>query len=278
MRNPRPLGMPRRTGLLRDRQLRARAARGTIPEKLPLVHVTAVWTANEIIRGGKLETRRCRVFKKEMLYFFVLRPAYRGKDGDEKSHQLTRFPVVFIVAPDAAESPLHVYPFDTGGAVNGTFATQADRFVPLEDYELEPTHAAAAGHIGWAFGTLEAYFDGQLRHDILDGVPEFESVTRGYVDVARMGRAGSNQHDKRASAVELAVGHDIDLKGNVLLAILPKQFLEAPSGPNAALMARLGELDIKFETYDWQPNTAPDEFQEQIAEIAGVWFRKEGLL
>jgi hypothetical protein len=270
--------MPRRPGPPGERQLRARASRGSVPDKLPLVHVTAVWTANEIIRGGKLETRRCSIFKKEMLYFFVLRPAYRTKDGDEKSHQLTRFPVVFIVAPEAADPPFHVYPFDTGGAVNGAFAAQADRYVPLEDYELEPSHAAVAGHIGWAFGTLENYFDGHLRQDILDGVPEFESVTRGYVDVARMGRAGSNQHDKRASAVELAIGHDVDLKGNVLLAILPKQLLEGSSGDNAVLMARLNELDIQIETYDWQPNTMPDEFQEQIAEIARAWFRKKDWL
>ena len=84
--------------------------------------------------------------------------------------------------------------------------------------------------------------------------------------------------DKRASAVELAIGRDVDLKGNVLLAIIPKQFLEAPSGPNAAFLKRLDDLDIKFESYDWQPNTRPDEFQEQIAEIARTWFKKEGFL
>ncbi len=271
-------GMCRRDGTVNNRQLRKRASRGAIPEKLPLVHITAVWNANEIIRSGKFETRRCNVFKKQMLYFFVLRPAYRSKFGDEKSHQLSRFPAVFVVTPKAVDSPLHVYPFDTGGAVAGAFSTQADPYIPLEDYELDPTHAAASGHIEWAFGSLDAYFDGQLKNDILDGVPDFESVTRGYIDVARMGRSGSNQHDKRASTVELAVGHDIDLSGNVILAILPKQFLESSSGPNAEVMARVKQLNIEVETYDWQPNTKPDEFQEKISQVSRTWFEKKELL
>ena len=271
-------GMARRERLPADYQLRAHGSRGPIPERLPLVHVTAVWPANEILKSGKLETRYCKVFKRPLLYFFILRPAYRSKHSDRKSHQLSRFPVVFILRPEAAEPPFHVYPFDTGGAAAGAFAMQADPYVCLEDYELEPTFEAASGHIGWAFGTVDAYFEGHLRTDVLEGVPEFESVTRGYVDVARMGRKGSNQHDKRASASEVAVSRDVDLKGNVLLAILPKQYLEARSGPNAALMKTLNDLEIEFEPYDWQPNTSPDEFQDKISSIARSWLQREGWL
>jgi hypothetical protein len=87
----------------------------------------------------------------------------------------------------------------------------------LEDYELAPTLAAAAGQIAWAFGTLDGYFEGNLRGDILDGVPAHETVTRGFVDIALMARSGSNQPDKRASAIEVACSHDVQLKGNVLL-------------------------------------------------------------
>lgn len=271
-------GIPRRHGLPPDRQLRKRAARGTLPEKLPLVHVTAVWPASEIVRSGKFETRHCTTFKRNLLYFFVLRPAYRISDGDAKSHQINRFPVVFIVSPDAVPNPHHVYPFDTGGAVTGVFAEQADPHVPLEDYELEPKHAAAAGHIGWAFETLEAYYDGELKGDLLDNVPDFETVTRGYNDIARMGRSGSNRPDKRASAIEIAANHDIDLRGNVLLAILPKQYLEAASGTNNDFIKLLMDWDIDTRVYDWQPNTKPNEFQEEIARIARAWFKENGYL
>lgn len=278
MTGKRGKGMNRRRGVPSDRSLRKRASRGTLPEKLPLVHVTAVWTANEIVKSGKFQTSACSVFKRELLYFFVLRPAYRAKDGGTKSHQINRFPVVFVVAPKAVPNPHHVYPFDTGGAVSGAFAGQADPFIPLEDYELEPTHAAGAGHVGWAFGTAKAYFDGQLRADLLEGVPEFETITRGYNDIARMGRAGSNQHDKRASAIEIAANHDVDVKGNVLLAILPKQYLETPSGPNTGFIKLLEDHGIDTRVYDWQPNTMPDEFQDEIAAITRTWLKDMGYL
>lgn len=269
-------GIRRRTRGRVDKQIRSHTKRESVPSNLPLVHVTSVWHAREVIKGGKLETAACDVFERQSIYFFVMRPAYRSRLGAQKSHQLSRFPVALILAADGAGTPLHVFPFDTGAAAGGAFANQADPFVPLDDYELDPTHDAAAGHIEWAFGGLTEYFNGQLRNGILDDVPEFESVTRGFVDIARMGREGSNQHDKRASAVEIAIGHDVDIKGNVLYAILPKQFLESAQAENVEFIEMLKSLRIEFDVYDWQPNTKPDDFEEKINQMAFKWYEKEG--
>jgi hypothetical protein len=271
-------GVKRRSGGAPDRQLRNRSRPGKITDKLPLIHVTAVGIAREIVQSGKLEARQCSVFNRGLVYFFAVRPAYRLKDGDAKSHQINRFPFVFIIKPEALSGPYHVYPFDTGGAVKGVFEAESDPYVFLEDYELATSLTAAAGQIGWAFGTIEAYFEGNLRGDILDDVPTHETVTRGFIDVARMARSGSNQPDKRASAIEVACSHDVQLKGNVLLAILPKQYLEDDSdSPNQGFMARLKSDDIPWEVYDWQPNTTPNEFQEEIAKIAKRFFQNQGL-
>jgi hypothetical protein len=266
--------MPRRDGVNYDRQLIPHSAPGGLPAALPLVHVTAAWPAKEILRSGKFVTKWCDVFETELLYFFVLRPAYRSRYGQEESHQLSRFPVVFILRPEAVGDPRHVYPFDTGGAAKGAFGKQADPYVPLEDYAVTPTHAGAVGHIGWAFGTLESYFEGQLRGGLQDEIPRGESVTNGFVDVARMGVEGSNDHDKRASTVELAASHNVDLKGNVQLVILPKQYLEG----NEAFLEELAELGADIELYDWQPNRAPDEFQKDIMRISREWYSKKGIM
>jgi hypothetical protein len=267
-------GMLRRDNINFDRQLIERAAPTGLRQELPLVHVTAAWPAQEVVREGKFVTKHCDVFDSDLVYFFVLRPAYRSKFGTEESHQLSRFPVVFILRPEAVPNPRHVYPFDTGGAAKGAFAKQADKYVPLEDYALAPTHAAAVGHIGWAFGTLEAYFEGRLKDGIQDNVRPFESVISGYIDVARMGVEGSNEHDKRASTIELAAGHNIDLAGNVRLVILPKQFLEE----NRTLFDKLEALGTDIELYDWQPNRAPDEFQKDILRISREWYRSQGIM
>src|SRR4051794_33070546 len=98
-------GVKRRSGGTPDRQLRTRSQSGYVTEKLPLVHVTAVGIAREIVRSGKLEARPCKVFRRTLLYFFAARAAYRLKEGDAKSHQINRFPFVFIVKPDAVPTP-----------------------------------------------------------------------------------------------------------------------------------------------------------------------------
>lgn len=268
-----PRGMPRRPNTNYDRKLQLRGDPNT-KGSLPLVHVTSAWASMEVVRGKKFETRKCDVFQRELLYFFVLRPAYRSRYGSEETHQISRFPVVFVLKADAVPAPLHVYPFDTGGAAKGAFASQADKYVPLEDYALSPTHDAAAAHIEWAFSGTAGYFEGQLRGDILDDVKPFESVVSGFIDVARMGREGSNLHDKRASTVEVAASHDVQLKDNVLFTIIPKQYLEG----NGELVDAIAELGSEHTTYDWQPNKSPDDFQAEIMDITRRWLLKKKII
>lgn len=272
-----PQRMRRRKGTPPQRQLRDRADRGPLPEKLPLVHVTATGFAREIVQSGKFEVRRCKVFNKDLVYFFVLRPAYRRKDGDEKSEKINRFPFVFVMSPDAV-APWHVYPFDSGGADAGVFSDQADEYVCLEDFELESTHAAAAGQIGWAFSSLEDYFEGNLRNGLMTGVPAHETVTLGYHAIAGMARTGSNQPDKRASAVEIATSHNVPLKDNVLLAVIPSQYLDDSGTENTSFINELKALGIEWRTYDWQPNTVPNELQEEISRIVRRFYVDKGIL
>lgn len=264
-----PNGMQRRPNVAYERQLQKHSKPVGLPASLPLAHVTAAWKAIEIVKSGQFETRHCDVFDQELVYWFVLRPAYRGKNGDRPSHQLSHFPVAFVMRPEAVRHPRHVYPFDTGAGATGALANKADSHVYLEDYALEASHAGAMGQIGWAFGTVDAYFRGELRADIEDGIPFTESVTRGYIDVARMGREASNEHDKRASAIEMAATHDVQITDNLLLAILPKQYVE----DGTDLVARLKKLRVTVDTYDWQPNRAPDEFQKDLMERTEAWFK-----
>jgi len=272
-------GIKRRNGSPADCQLQKRTSATALSQELPLVHLTAVGYAREIVRSGKLETRNCKHLRKSLLYFFAVRVAHRLKDGDEKSHQINRFPFVFILRPDAIETPYHVYPFDTGAAIKGFFDERSDPYVFLEDYELKPTLEAAANHISWAFGSLEDYLEGNLRSDILTNVPDYETVTRGYVDIARLAKTGSNQPDKRASAVEIASAHDVQLKDNVLLAIIPKQYLEEEGKPeNTDFMALLRRQNIPWDYYDWQANKTPNEFQQEINRIALKFFQQQGLV
>lgn len=267
--------MKRRKSGAPDRQLRARSAPVKVTGSIPLVHLTAVGAAREVVRDGQLDTSFCKVFGKDLLYFFALKPAYRLKDGDAKSAQINRFPFAFVVRPDAVPAPHHVYPFDTGAAAAGYY-TAADPYVFLEDYELEPTHAAIAGQIGWAFGSSGAYLRRELRKELLRELPVHETVSRGFVDIAMMASSGSNQPDERASAIEVACSHHVPLAGNVELAVIPRQYLEGDDGtsPNSDFIDRLTDLGIAFEVYDWQANRTPNEFRDEIEAIIRRHYEK----
>lgn len=254
-------GNPRRDDLIR------RIAPSRSDRPIRLVHITSVGWAREILESRAIEPRRCPVFKTDLAYFFAYRPAYRLKDGSRKSEILNHFPFVFIIDPGTLPPPLHVYPFDTGGAVGGAF-TRADRTTPLQDYELEPTLVDARALIDWAFSNLDAYLKGDFREDVLKGVPLHDTTVHAWVQVARMATSGWNEGpDRRASSVEIAWNTPVQLKGRVTLAIFPKQYLEDEGQENRAFLDQLSELEIPFRTYDWQPNRAPDDFQKEIAAI-----------
>lgn len=260
-----------------DRQLIGLSGPEVDVRELPLVHVTAAWNSKEILRSSKLLTRRCKVFKKDLIYFFVLRPAYRTKIGDEDSHQISRFPVAFVFKSTAVPDPLHVYPFDTGGAADGSFDSQADPYVPLEDYALEPNYKSILTFISWAFGKVSDYYSGRTRHGLSDAIKPFQSVAVSYLDIARLGSEGSNEHDMRASTIEVAASHNVEISGNLHLIIAPKQFVEG-NKPVMDLVDPLIGAGANLKLYDWQPNRSPNEYQMDIQRIAEDWYNKAGLL
>lgn len=259
-------------------ELQKRAIKSKIARDLPLVHVAPVGTAAEIVDSKQFETRPCKVFKKNLVYFFVLRPAYKKSDGQDKSDQINRFPFVFIVSKGAVSDPHHVYPFDTGAAAAGLFAEQADPWVMLEDYELLPNHTAAEAHINWAFSDLQDYFDGSVKNNLVEKEPRYQDAVRSYYDIARMAAHGHNKPDKRSSAVEIASSKNIPLKGQVLLAILPRQFVEDQDDTNDGFINKLESLQIEYETYEWHPNSAPDDFQDEISQIALSFYKRKGII
>ncbi len=223
------------------------------------------------MRTKKFSTSKCPVFGSELLYFFLLRPAYRTRLGAEESHQISRFPVAFILKNEAVPDPRHVYPFDTGGAASGAFDGQADPLVPLEDYALSPNYEGAQKFIGWAFGSLARYFEAQLDSKLSEKIKPFESVAVSYQDIARLGTEGSNVHDSRSCTIEVAASHNVDVEGSVQLIILPKQFVEG-NGRIEIQMERLRRTGCQISLYDWQPNRRPNEFQEDLFRISKAWY------
>ena len=85
------VGIKRRKAGVPSRELRTIAGRIPNPPALDLVHVTAVGAAVEIVKTGQIEKRACKIFQRELAYFFLGRPAYRLADSNRKSDQINRF-------------------------------------------------------------------------------------------------------------------------------------------------------------------------------------------
>ena len=76
----------RRPGLPQKRDLRDLATNARPQQaSLDLVHITSVGAGREIVSVGQIETRRCEVFRRDLVYLFLARPAYRLRNGDAKS-------------------------------------------------------------------------------------------------------------------------------------------------------------------------------------------------
>jgi hypothetical protein len=246
--------------------LRERVDATKAREQLPLVHVTEMGIGRNIVFSGQLQARPCKVFDRNLLYFFLGRPAYRLRQEEEGTRYISRYPCVFVVDPSRV-APVQVYPFDTGAAKHGYYE-DADPHLGIKDYALEGTYDSALRQLAFAFDSVEDYFAGRTRHDLIDDVPEFHQSTRSYASIANQANRGVNTpgtYDDRASAIEIATDRHLDLKGAVQLAIMPKQFLEGGSdNPNTKLLDRLKELDIECDLYDWQSTRTPADFRAEI--------------
>jgi hypothetical protein len=272
-------GIKRRSSRLPPKhELREIAAGVDLPPMLDLIHVTATGRGEEIIRAQQIETRRCSIFDHDLVYTFVGRPAYRMRNGQIKQDQISRFPFVFVISPEKLELPYHLYPFDTGAAVEGRYDEAADPYVPLEDYELAPELSAAQRHISWQFGNNASYFDGDPKPGLMGEMPHFKMVVRACLKIANLAATTSNRPDKRASAIEVAYDIHIRLKDHVRLVILPQQYLEDLGHLNIAFISELNALGLKWETYDWRPNEMPDTYVDDITRIVRRHLQNVGQL
>ncbi|WP_179039749.1 hypothetical protein [Rhizobium leguminosarum] len=246
--------------------LRDRVSVSRLGDHLPLVHVTEMGFGKEILVSGQLKATRCKVFDRDLLYFFLGRPAYRLRDESEASQFISRYPCVFVVDPKRI-TPSQVYPFDTGAAAAG-FYEGADPHLGIQDYLLEGSYDGARKQLGFAFDGIDDYFEGRVKPDLTDDVPEFEQATLSYVAIANQANRGKNDpntYDDRASAIEIATHRHLDLKGAVQLLIMPQQFVEGKNGSkNVVLLNRIKDLGIDVSFYVWDPARTPADFRAEI--------------
>lgn len=268
----------REQNLPSERKLDARAEPTSDGSDLWLTHVTMAGWADEILKSKKIETRECKALNQKLAYFFALKPAYGQKTDLEKSDQVSRFPAVFIIDPENIDAPYHVYPFDTGGALAGTFGSCPDPTVFLDDYELSPNLRAAEAHIAWAFGSREAYYDGEVKSEFPMTLPSFDKVGRSYIAIARLESSRINAPDGRSCTIEVAYSCNIPLLQHCRAVILPKQHIEDEDGSFSDVLDLIRDAEIEEIYYDWQPNECPRHYARQINDMVRDFLTSKGII
>lgn len=248
--------------------------------RLDLIHVTSAGFASGILEAGKVEVRFCKEFQKPLVYLFVCQAAYRRSDWDEKSDNSSIFPAAFIIDPTKLSfPPYHVYPFDTGAALQGRYTNAAADGVFLEDYALEQSLDHIKRFIRWAFGTLDKYKDQELLdHDSLRKTyKSFHHAVDRYIHIVRQSSRSQNQFpDQRAASIEVAYDQHLPLKA-VRCAIIPDVLIEDPydRSPNTSLVGILSKHKIQYRLYSWRANDTPESHMQELERLCREEMEKD---
>lgn len=251
------------------------------PVDLQVVHVTQAGLARKIIRDGVIDVRVCNVFTKEKLvYFFVLRPDYKSHTDTNIDSQIDHFPAALILSSKSLPLPRRVMPFDSGAAYSGyfdrAFSIGASRHLRLQDYMLLPDMRAVSAFIDRMFGSEHAYFRGELKAELKADAIKHGQGVQSYVAIASVPTEGKNEPDMRASAIELAFGQAISLKGNLKAVVLPDSFRERVGDANEDMRKKLRALNIKPMTYPWQANVTPESRRAEMRLLIEKYLFKSG--
>ena len=80
---------------------------------LPLVHTTSAYSFADLCDGDSIDPRYCKWFKKDLIYLFYGRPAYRTEEA-EFTDLSFNWPIIFVFDPEKIDGITSIYPFDTG--------------------------------------------------------------------------------------------------------------------------------------------------------------------
>jgi hypothetical protein len=243
-------------GKLADFLLRNSAVVG---RPLPLVHTCQAYSLEGIIKGGVIKTHRCDIFKEQLNYFFVGRPAYKKELGEEAAEW--ELPVCFVVQYDIS-SAKRIYPFDSGAFANKMYPSFI-QMMALDQFELKSAPDAPARIIGTFFGSPANYF--RLKTNDEDSFNSSYSLGVFDTEVRALHRlilktnkrpdqsTDYKKIDDRRFTVEVQFAEDKYLKKKDLLAvILPEPYLLDPK--ITRYFKTLGAKLISYQIHPLNPD------------------------
>jgi len=200
---------------------------------LPLVHTTRALHLKRIKESNEIVKSWCDVFQEDLNYFFVGRPAYKHRPGQEQA-AYWELPACFIMEFDAVADVRRVYPFDTGAHADGRMPGFI-QIIDRKEYEVVGVPDAPQRIIGAFFKSASDYFRLEVKERKQFDTEFSLSVWDAEIKALHMLAASAeiSAMDDRRLCVELQSGASVPLINNKLLAIVcPSIYLDDPDFRN----------------------------------------------
>ncbi|SAK53779.1 hypothetical protein AWB77_01465 [Caballeronia fortuita] len=188
------------------------------------VHSMAPRVFRDAAETGYVMPSRCSFFKRDLIYLFYGRPAYRfGYDGSMRAGQWA--PCVIVFRPTIESFSVQSHPFDTGAFLSGRYEQWIPREYDVADFELPSSCGAPAQCIQAFYGSNRNYWVGDGRKAAAYRGGELERVV--LADMIS-DRAGAHA-DNRRLAIEMALATKVPIdREHVLALVVPDTLKDAP--------------------------------------------------
>jgi hypothetical protein len=232
---------------------------------LPLVHDTSYKGFEKIIKSRHLEARRCKVFKKKLLYFFYGRSSYKVTEKVKESYKNMLLPACFIVKTDYIKEIYAVYPFDTGGYQKGLFSRYFTKAYNFEDFVLGNDINDALRFIGLFYESNRDYMLLKSKRVISK-----ETIINEYVNL--INAKDEKSFDERCSTIEVQVTYKVPILEALEAIIIPQM------KRGDTCIQEIFNNKVTVLTYDAPVYLTPSLYKKCIIKLFNEYYRvKKGI-
>lgn len=192
-----------------------------LPPALPIAHISIARWFRTIVAGGRIVPRICKIFNRDVTYFFYGGAFYRPKNL--QTTQRIELPIAFLFEPSILNDASCYYPFDTG-AIAGRKYPRANRLLGAfkRRYKVKSTgtYKTPSILVHHLYGDNTQYIDGNVDRLCKKKPDPFPRLHRFLSeDLSSLG------FDHRQTTIECQFDKAIDLDQKLIWIGFPESLL-----------------------------------------------------
>ncbi len=235
---------------------------------MPLVHSSESYLLKKSLQDGVLKTAQCDVFRQELLYFFVGRPAYKNDEANEGSYWELPSCILFDFDMSGAT---RTFPFDSG-AFSGKRYPRYINMMEMSDFQITSTEDGVRRAIGAFFRSTKDYYRlNTFSDEEFASKHDLDVIEEEILALHHLIRDRSKRFDDRRFSVEVQFSHSFEFnKRKPIFAIFPENYLQSKT-----FMSWVENYNIQLETYPFYP-LRKDYYYSAIYEKLENFYRENG--